>query len=433
MSDKTKAPILEIQMATPEQAALIKIDPEFKARINPLRPDELAQLEANIKAEGCRDPLVTWNDVIVDGHHRLEICNRLGIPFRRQAMHFENREEALRWVDLNQLGRRNLTPQHRMLLVGRLYNKTKPDQGGTGANKSTGQMTEPATSARALGKRVGMSERAVRRAAKFAAAVDTNPELAARVKRGEKIHPIKPKVVGKTRKPDQTEVVECCEIDVALASLGRTWKAATQDARGKFLARFNLSPAIAELIEALINCLLFVSTSRSNTGGDRRLQNMEPAVLGRMCAGGDYYETVDNVRHGVRLQTGQNDRSAESAGLSVEVANPPVTPPLPEVSTEDAPLVAIAHQILAELGQLGLGDVPRSTVRQLSTDIMQRHRLVDHCYYDNLVDNLRKGNARAQEFADQVALHVGPRVPCQKPARRSDEVALRTGGECEDC
>jgi hypothetical protein len=60
------------------------------------------------------------------------------------------------------------------------------------------------------------------------------------------------------------------------------------------------------LEQRYINCLLFVSTSRSNTGGDRRLQNMEntggdrrlqnmePAVLGRRCAGGDYYETVDS-------------------------------------------------------------------------------------------------------------------------------------------
>jgi hypothetical protein len=58
-------------------------------------------------------------------------------------------------------------------------------------------------------------------------------------------------------------------------------------------------------LRLIINCLVFVSTSRSNTcgdrrlqnmentGGDRRLQNMEPAVLGRMCAGGDYDETVD--------------------------------------------------------------------------------------------------------------------------------------------
>jgi hypothetical protein len=40
---------------------------------------------------------------------------------------------------------------------------------------------------------------------------------------------------------------------------------------------------------SFINRLLFVSTSRSDTGGDRRLQNMEPAVLGRMRSdtGGD--------------------------------------------------------------------------------------------------------------------------------------------------
>jgi hypothetical protein len=44
---------------------------------------------------------------------------------------------------------------------------------------------------------------------------------------------------------------------------------------------------------SFINRLLFVSTSRADTGGDRRLQNMEPAVLGRMCVGGDYDETVN--------------------------------------------------------------------------------------------------------------------------------------------
>lgn len=32
------------------------------------------QLEENIKAEGCRDSLVTWNGVIVDGHNRCKIC-----------------------------------------------------------------------------------------------------------------------------------------------------------------------------------------------------------------------------------------------------------------------------------------------------------------------------------------------------------------------
>ena len=36
----------------------IQIDPEFQNLIPPLAPEEYAQLEANIRAEGCRDPLL---------------------------------------------------------------------------------------------------------------------------------------------------------------------------------------------------------------------------------------------------------------------------------------------------------------------------------------------------------------------------------------
>jgi N6-adenosine-specific RNA methylase IME4 len=38
----------------------IQIDPELKALIPPLAPEELAQLEANIIKDGCRDPIVVW-------------------------------------------------------------------------------------------------------------------------------------------------------------------------------------------------------------------------------------------------------------------------------------------------------------------------------------------------------------------------------------
>lgn len=49
-----------------------KINPAFRALIPPLFPDELAQLEANIVADGCRDPLVTWRGQLLDGHNRLD-------------------------------------------------------------------------------------------------------------------------------------------------------------------------------------------------------------------------------------------------------------------------------------------------------------------------------------------------------------------------
>lgn len=86
----------------------LKVDAEFKSAIQPLAPEELAQLEANIQAHGCRDPLVTWDGILVDGHHRFEICTRLDIPFQTVSMDFQDKEAAKIWMLHNQLGRRNL-------------------------------------------------------------------------------------------------------------------------------------------------------------------------------------------------------------------------------------------------------------------------------------------------------------------------------------
>jgi len=86
----------------------LKIDPEFRDLIPPLSADECAQLEANIVRDGCRDALVHWNDIIVDGHHRFDICTRHGIEFQTASLGVETREEALLWSIENQVGRRNL-------------------------------------------------------------------------------------------------------------------------------------------------------------------------------------------------------------------------------------------------------------------------------------------------------------------------------------
>lgn len=74
--------------------AVLEIDPEFKTLIRPLRKDEYLQLEVNLAVDGCREPIITWNNIIVDGHNRYEICNRLHIPYAIREMPFENREQA---------------------------------------------------------------------------------------------------------------------------------------------------------------------------------------------------------------------------------------------------------------------------------------------------------------------------------------------------
>ena len=93
--------------------AVLEIDPEFKTLIRPLRKDEYLQLEVNLTVDGCREPIITWNNIIIDGHNRYEICNRLHIPYAVRKMPFENREQAIVWICSNQLGRRNITEETR--------------------------------------------------------------------------------------------------------------------------------------------------------------------------------------------------------------------------------------------------------------------------------------------------------------------------------
>ncbi len=96
-------------MSTSVKEHRITIDPEFKALIPPLAPEELEQLEANLVADGCRDPLVLWNGILLDGHNRHSICIRRGIAYTTTTVELKDRDAAIEWIILNQFGRRNIT------------------------------------------------------------------------------------------------------------------------------------------------------------------------------------------------------------------------------------------------------------------------------------------------------------------------------------
>ena len=159
----------------------IQIDSEFQALIPPLSAEERAQLEANLLADGCRDPLVVWPcatfdirldggamqtlryedgryqhaidehigpttawdlddnadddrideygdtitldqwpHILIDGHNRYEICTRLGLPFEVVVKEFAGRDEVVLWMCVNQLGRRNINIYDRGLLALRM-------------------------------------------------------------------------------------------------------------------------------------------------------------------------------------------------------------------------------------------------------------------------------------------------------------------------
>lgn len=86
----------------------IKIESEFKHLLPPLTEEQKAELEKDIIKNGCLTPLVVWNNILIDGHHRYDICTKNNIPFDLTEMHFKDKLEAMEWAWSNQKNRRNL-------------------------------------------------------------------------------------------------------------------------------------------------------------------------------------------------------------------------------------------------------------------------------------------------------------------------------------
>lgn len=97
--------------------ASVKIDGEFQSLIPPLTDDEFSRLEKSILTEGVREPIITWNGTIIDGHNRYRICQKHGLSFKTTEREFDSRDAAIAWICDNQLGRRNLDPGQRAALV----------------------------------------------------------------------------------------------------------------------------------------------------------------------------------------------------------------------------------------------------------------------------------------------------------------------------
>ncbi|MEJ8856338.1 plasmid replication/partition related protein [Variovorax robiniae] len=96
----------------------IVVNEELKAYIDPLTPEEYESLERSILAEGCRDALVLWGDVLVDGHNRFGICQKHGLPFQTvQNTRFQSMEDVHLWMIDQHLGRRSISDFQRGVLA----------------------------------------------------------------------------------------------------------------------------------------------------------------------------------------------------------------------------------------------------------------------------------------------------------------------------
>lgn len=96
----------------------ITVNEDLKAYIDPLTAEEYEALERSLLTEGCRDALVLWGDVLVDGHNRYAICQAHGLAFQTvQSTLFKTMDDVHLWMIDQHLGRRSVSDFQRGVLA----------------------------------------------------------------------------------------------------------------------------------------------------------------------------------------------------------------------------------------------------------------------------------------------------------------------------
>ena len=218
------------------------IDVEFQSLIPPLTQEEYAGLEASILKEGCRDALVLWKETLVDGHNRLAVCQKHGLPYETRTLKFEGRDEAKIWILNNQLARRNLTPYQRaeiaLALEGIFKAKGKERQREGGAEKvCLNSDKAPIDTKKELAKIAGVGHDTMARVKKIA---EQAPEdVKAKLRTGEvSINQAYKDVIGKERQEETAKArIEMAQAGLAIQPSDRwnvylgdinTWEAPRQ-------------------------------------------------------------------------------------------------------------------------------------------------------------------------------------------------------------
>lgn len=225
----------------------IVINEKFRTLIPPLNKAEYTELEKSLIKEGCREPLITWNGYLIDGHNRYEICTRLNIKYKVSNMSFESEEDAISWICSNQLGRRSISEETRKYLIGKRYEAEKiigERRSNRGINQYTPEKKRPVgrpasndyrhRTADKLGKEYHVSHGTIKNYGSFSRVVDRigerAPALATQILAGK----------VKISQKGLTELVEMndSEMDAVTSSISE---------RGEYVSYNNTRREIHEL------------------------------------------------------------------------------------------------------------------------------------------------------------------------------------------
>ncbi len=232
----------------------LTVDDEFVNLIPPLSKDEFEQLRDNIlKEKRVLNPLLVWENIIVDGHHRFKvICDNPDIEYRIEQMYFVDKYEAIAWICYNQLGRRNLTPIQKTALLGRRYTSEKQTYGDIQRIIGTKEKQEfPSPHGEDLGKgktslriakQVGVGHATVERAESFVKGMDAAEEVLPGISR---------EIISGQIKPNREQVAAIAKAPIEerreLAEKLRIRNKITEEEKQERAKRREMSDMIARL------------------------------------------------------------------------------------------------------------------------------------------------------------------------------------------
>ena len=219
----------------------ITTDPEFEGLIPKLTAGEYQQLEQSIlSVKKCREALITWNGMLVDGHNRYKICQEHGLKFKTGELKADTREDVTLWILNNQFGRRNLTKRQIEYCRGKQYEAEKKvitnQSGKNQHSKAVGQNDieandTPTFTENRLALLHKVSPSTIKRDAKFSGVIDAIGEVSTDAK--NKILSCDAKI----SKQDLMKLSKCSkeEIEVIAVQIGEgTYESMKKEAKNDF-------------------------------------------------------------------------------------------------------------------------------------------------------------------------------------------------------
>ena len=98
----------------------LRTERDFLLLSVPATEEQQKELEESLRENGCIEPVITWNGVVIDGHKRYRFCMEEGIEFPVEEIDFPSSAEAISWVCRRRLNECKQPVPFRYL-AGRLY------------------------------------------------------------------------------------------------------------------------------------------------------------------------------------------------------------------------------------------------------------------------------------------------------------------------